>query len=199
MKLRENIVRRVTAGGRKYRVNLHFKNVFGMIEILGEKTLVPDAKAYLALKCVMKHPPKNAARCRALFEEVCSVVFPEDEKPQKHERYTDFEQDANLIRAAFWQVYGINLWRDNLTWQEFTALLEGLPNGCRYMDVIGIRAAPMPEATQYNHKERESLMKAKASVALRSTDGTEKKDIGLFSVAQTLIAYAEANGGMEHG
>jgi hypothetical protein len=41
--------------------------------------------------------------------------------------------------------------------------------------VIGIRVRPIPAPTKYNQKERESLMKAKAAVALHMTDEEQEK------------------------
>ena len=75
-----------------------------------------------------------------------------------------------MIRAAFRQVYGINLFTDSLSWFEFTELLQNLPEGNRYEDVIGIRSRPLPAPTKYNAKEREWLIKAKQQYALRMTD-----------------------------
>ena len=49
----------------------------------------------------------------------------------------DFEQDANLIYAAFYATYGISLTTvDFLHWWEFMALLEGLPETTLLQRVI---------------------------------------------------------------
>ena len=86
------------------------------------------------------------------------------------ERVTSFVQDADMIRAAFWQEYGVNLYRDSLHWFEFVALLQNLPSGNRYTDVLGIRSQELPAANKYNAKEREALMRAKAACALEVTE-----------------------------
>jgi hypothetical protein len=88
---------------------------------------------------------------------------------------TSYEQDAGLIRTAFRQVYGIDLFRADLHWFEFTELLQNLPEGNRYEEIIGIRARPMPAPTKYNAKEREWLMQAKQSVALHLTDAEQER------------------------
>ena len=108
-------------------------------------------------------------------------------------RVTSFEQDAPLIRAAFMQVYGINLWRDELHWFEFTELLQGIPEGSRYSEVIGIRVREMPEPTKWNAKERAWLAKAKASVALKRTEREIEQDYqqNVQSVFNALLPHAK--------
>jgi hypothetical protein len=90
-------------------------------------------------------------------------------------RLTSYEQDAGLIRSAFRQVYRIDLYRDKLHWLEFVELLQNLPEGNRYEDVISIRARPIPAPTKYNQHEREWLIKAKASCALHLTEAEQQK------------------------
>ena len=80
-----------------------------------------------------------------------------------------------MIRAAFMQEYGINLFRAKLHWFEFTAFLYNLPNGNKYTEVVGIRGKPIPPATKWNQQEREALIKAKAAYALNYTEDERKK------------------------
>lgn len=166
MKLQDNLPDSVKVGKRKYRIDLCFRNVLGMMDVLQDDTLIPDAREWLALKCIMKRPPKDP---RPVMIAVKNLLFP-DVKPADHKKLTDFVQDADLIRAAFWQTYHVNLYRDNLHWFEFTMLLSCLPEGSRYAEILGIRARPMPKATKYNAEERQWLMRAKASCAVKMTD-----------------------------
>ena len=54
----------------------------------------------------------------------------------------DFEQDAEYIYASFLQAYGINLLKvqNKLTWTEFKALLNALPDNTIMQQIIEIRA-----------------------------------------------------------
>ena len=176
----------VTVDGRFYRLDFDFRNVLLMMETLGRDDLLPEAREYLALKCLTRHP-KNVTKVLAA---VRGLLF--ESTPGSGERLTSFEQDAPMIRAAFRQVYGIDLFRDKLTWFEFKELLQNLPDGNRYEEVLGIRARPLPAPTKYNAKEREWLMKAKAQCALHLTDTeAEKKydkDVGrVFAGILSLI------------
>lgn len=197
MRLQDDLPHRVTAEGRTYRVNLDFRQVLRLLAVMADETLIDEAREYLALKCVMRRPPRSAKRRAAVLAAVCAVCFPQRKKATGP-KMTDFEQDADLIRAAFLQEYGVNLWRDRLHWLEFSALLAGLPEGSRYSDVLGIRARPMPAPTKYNAELRQWLTKAKAEYAVRLTKREQENSYqtGLRLMAEGLLALAEKGGDM---
>ena len=97
-----------------------------------------------------------------------------------------------MIRSAFRQVYRIDLFRDHVHWLEFTELLQNLPEGNRYEEVLGIRARPLPAPNKYNAKEREWLLKAKQQCSLHLTEKEAAKkydrDVGnVFSGLMSMI------------
>lgn len=191
MKLWERLPDRVTAGGHRYRLDLDFRNVLRMMEVLGRDDLIPSARDWLALRCIMRRPPRR--HTRDALDAVRALLFPARQKGEDGPRLTSFEQDADLIRAAFRQVYGIDLYRDKLHWIEFSALLSALPEGNRYSDILGIRARPMPSATKYNQAEREWLAKAKAACALEMDDRERARayEQGVKALFEGLVAWAE--------
>lgn len=161
MRLQDELPEGVEVDGKYYKCDFDFRNVLKMIEVLDRDDLLPEAKAHKALSFVQKHP-KNVIRT---LECVKELLFKAPRKTGGR-KVTDFIQDAGLIRAAFRQAYGIDLYRDKLHWIEFQELLNAIPEGNRYSEVVGIRARPIPAATKWNVHEREWLMKAKADVAL---------------------------------
>ena len=195
MKLHERLPDAVTVDGKRYRVDLDFRNVLRMIDVLGREDMLPGAREYVALKCVMKRPPRNTGAAIAALRE---MLFPGGKK-QSGEKMTDFVQDADLIRAAFLQAYGINLYRDRLHWLEFTGLLACLPTGSRYADILSIRARPMPKPTKYNGEERKWLAEAKAKFAVRLTDKemADSLQMSLHSTTLSLLALAQKGGGAD--
>lgn len=190
MKLYEKLPDRVRAGGRTYRLNLDFRNVLQYMEILSRDDLLPDAREYLALRKLTKHPPKQLPK---LTEAVKGLLFPETKRPASHEKLTDFAQDADLIRAAFRQSYGIDLYRDKVHWLEFSSLLNALPEGSRYSEVLGIRARPVPAPTKYNKAERDWLIKAKAQCALEKSDKeiTDAYTAGVLSAFRGMMSMVK--------
>ena len=187
MKLYESLPDGVEVDGRKYKLDFDFRNVLRMLEIMSNDDIIPDARAFLALKCLTKHP-RNVEKVLA---EVKGILF-EETPTVSGERVTSFEQDAGLIRSAFRQVYHIDLFREKLHWLEFKELLQNLPEGNRYEEILGIRSRPLPAATKYNAKEREWLIKAKQQYALHLTETEAAKkydrDVGsIFSGLMSMI------------
>lgn len=52
----------------------------------------------------------------------------------------DFEQDAERIYSAFWQIYRVDLQSSPLHWWSFRALLGNLPDTCLMGEIMRIRA-----------------------------------------------------------
>lgn len=197
MKLYERLADSIKVGRRRYKLDLDFRNVLRMMDILARDDLIPAARDYLALKCVVKHPPRHP---ETLMEELRKLLFPAHKNAGDGKRLTSFEQDADLIRAAFRQAYNVDLYRDKVHWTEFQMLLSALPEGSRYSEVLGIRARPMPAATKYNQAEREWLAKAKAACALEMSENERERAYaeGVRSLFTGLLAWAE-KGSEHHG
>lgn len=176
MKLQDRLPDFVMFKGKRVRVNLEFRNVLRMMEIMARDDLMPEAREFLALKQICRRPQKG------MIYFVKKLLFPA-EGTEEHKRITDFEQDAELIQAAFMQVYGINLFRDKLHWFEFMAFLSGLPTGNRYTEVLNIRTRPMPPATKWNADERAWLARAKAEHAIHLNE-KERESTYRHNVAQ---------------
>ena len=190
MKLHEMLPDGVTVDGKFYKMDFNFRNVFRMIDVLDRDDLLPEAKEYNALRCLCKKP-RNVHKVLA---EVKRVLFPAARKTDG-QKITDFAQDAGLIRAAFRQAYGIDLYRENLHWIEFTELLNAIPEGSRYAEIVGIRARPIPAPNKWNQNEREWLIKAKRDVAIEMTDKerAERYDRDVANIAAVLLAMAEGS------
>lgn len=192
MKLQDRLPDGVTVDGRYYRLDFDFRNVLNMLHELNRDDIMPEVRAWRAVRCLTKRP-KNEEKVLAA---VCVLLF--DTPKRSGQKVTDFEQDAGLIRAAFRQAYGIDLYRDKLHWIEFTELLNALPNGSRFAEVVGIRARPMPAATKYNAEERAWLARAKADVALHIDDEEEREERyrqDIRAVGSALLTWA----GSKHG
>jgi hypothetical protein len=196
MKLQDRLPDGVTVDGKFYKMDFSFRNVLRMIEVLDDNNLMPGARAYNALHCLCKRP-KNVFK---VLEAVKGLLFTAPRK-KDGQRVTDWVQDAGLIRAAFRQAYGIDLYRDKLHWIEFQELLNAIPEGNRYSEVVGIRARPIPAATKWNAHEREWLMKAKADVALEMDEAERMKRYqqDVANIASVLMGMARKKEVNENG
>lgn len=196
MKLQDRLPDSVVVDGKRYKLDLDFRNVLRMIDVLDRDDMMPEANAYKALSFVCKRP-KNAVR---VLESIKGLLF---KAPRKTggQKVTDFIQDAGLIRAAFRQAYGIDLYREKLHWIEFTELLNAIPEGSRYAEVVGIRARPMPAATKWNRHEREWLAKAKADCRLEMSEKerADRYEKDVANIAAFLMGMAQAKDVNENG
>lgn len=185
MKLYEHLPDHVKVNGRKVRLDLDFRNVLRMIDILVQDDLTDEAMEWLAMKCICRHPVKG------MVPAVKKLLFPQDVKKAK-ERIMDYAQDADLIRAAFQQAYGIDLYSEKLHWFRFSCLLACIPEGTKFNDVLSIRARPIPEATKYNTEERNWLIQAKAKVRLELSEKElqNKYEKDVSDIAAVLMGMA---------
>lgn len=80
----------------------------------------------------------------------------------------DFEQDANLIFAAFYATYGISLTTvDFLHWWEFMALFEGLPETTLMQRVIYWRTVDVAGLPKH---EKNHVLKMRKTFALKEQE-----------------------------
>lgn len=187
MRLYEKLPNHLIVNGRKIKLKLDFRNVLRMMDVLSDDDLLPEAREYLALKCICRHPKKGT------LKEIKRFLFGEPDG-EYHERITDMTQDAELILSAFRQVYGIDLLKMRLHWFEFSALLSCLPNTTKYTDILSIRARPIPVATQYNTEERQWLMKAKLMYGLKFSE-KEQKEMFRHSMKGLASGFSSMAGG----
>lgn len=184
MKLHERPVDSVHFGGRTYRIDADFRNVLRAIDIMDDATLWPDIRTEKALRCFVRG--RLATDRAGLLEAVLRAVMGESKGSGK--RVMDYDKDADMIFAAFWQAYGIDLHHDRLHWSAFRALLANLPDDTRMMQVVDIRTRPVPAPNRHNKGQRAALMRAKAAVALKPAITPQQSADNLAAV---LIAMAE--------
>lgn len=85
-----------------------------------------------------------------------------------------FWQDEELIYAAFYQQYGIDLSRAELHWWQFKALLLGLSEDTRLFKVIQYRCRDISQMT--NNEEKRFYKRMKALYRLCDHRSEEEKD-----------------------
>lgn len=111
MRLQDRLPDSVTVGRRRYKVDLDFRNVLDMMDIMADKSLLEESRLYLALKCVMRHVPRKLTIQDAILQQLTVLCFPKDKRTEDEKPSMSLKQDADLIIGAFRQSYGINLFR----------------------------------------------------------------------------------------
>ena len=107
MKLYERLPEKVRVNGKTVKCDFDFRNVLRMLETLARDDLTEEARAYIAVKCVAKRVKVNPSD---FLNSVYPLLFSEKKSTDDQTKLTDFDQDADYIRAAFLQAYGINLY-----------------------------------------------------------------------------------------
>ena len=130
-----------------------------------------------------------------LLQAIINLIFPKARQTGQNARSFDFQQDAQLIYASFYQAYGMDLFEQQgkLHWWSFMALLNGLPSDTKLSEVISIRTRPIPKATRYNARERNELLRLKHIYALHISEEERQQNLqtGLAKIAQCLISMAQ--------
>ena len=175
----------VTVNGQKYALTPAFDNVLSMYEAI--ENLDEWDKPEVMLYYLLKKPPKKPSV--ELLKAVVGILF----KPSKGgEKKFDFVQDAELIYAAFYQAYGIDLIQEQgkLHWWKFSALLNGLPSDTRFSEIVSIRTRPIPAPTKYNEQERQNLIRLKREYALKLS--TEERNEQLQNSLRQVVGWLQS-------
>lgn len=186
MKPYDDLPASVEHQGQVYELDLSYGAFFAVADILEDDRLMYGQKISTALDIfVIGEHPDDPELLKAIYE-----LLKDDRPKQSGPVYMDIEQDWAFICAGFQQTYGIDLYADKsihiLRWQ---ALLQGLPKDTKLMDIIGIRAAEIPEPNKHNAKQIAELTRLKAQYALKGTG----KDFqtGLGGLFDMLMANAK--------
>lgn len=182
-----------------FRLNTSFQTVLKCYEVFSDKLLTDYEKIEVCLWLLIK--PKfvlhffNPEQKTELFNTVFKNFIDVSGKRTSEEKHFDFTQDAGFIYSSFLQCYNIDLLKcgNKIHWHSFIALFNGLSDDTKIMQVISIRARPMPKATKYNVEERNQLIKLKQLYRLNLSEEERKKQFqeGLAKMALTLQGLAK--------
>lgn len=179
----------VEVDGKAYALTPAFDNVLNLYECMDgcDTAGKMELMAYYLLRDPCDDPAVIAAAAKA--------IFPAPTDHGETAKCFDFLQDGAYIYAAFMQAYGIDLVEERgwLHWWKFNALLQGLPSGTKFSEIVKIRLQPMPPATKHNAAERAELARLKSVFALKKSETERQKDLqdGLKMMAAALISMAK--------
>jgi len=173
MRLNDPLVTFIEFEGKERPIDLTFDNVLDVFDILEDSELFPEEKVNMALGLLLNNFDETSQGSadqqfllfNYILENYISVgntdVVETDRlgnpmpSAGKENRSINLVHDAKYIYASFRQI-GINLFEEQgrLSWEEFQALLESLPDDTILSRIIQIRNWEPSKGESTREKER---------------------------------------------
>ena len=153
----------VEISGGKYGINTDFRRWIEFEEMI---RINPPAKRYAEIlkKYYISLPPEFSEAVYALCRFYAGGIMPQKSMADAGKRLYSYSQDADLIYCAFYAQYHIDLEKENMHWWKFLALLRGLDENSRFMQVVRLRSIDLSEIKDKNEKARISGLQRKYSL-----------------------------------
>lgn len=161
----------------EFPLNLSFDNVLRLFEMWRDEDVPEFVKPHFGIRILTGETLEDftveemSEVFNEVFEEHISLSTVEDNhveydlagNPMKttasnsgqEKAPYDIRYDGDYIYASFLQAYGIDLFdvQGELHWKKFNALLSGLPEGTKFMEVIKIRKWKPQKGDSAEYKE----------------------------------------------
>lgn len=162
---------------KEYALDLSFNNVLKLFEMWRDEDVPEFVKPHFGIRILTGEALEDftveemAEIFNEVFEEHISLSTVEDNHVEydlagnpmrttasngKQEQAPyDIRYDGDYIYASFLQAYGIDLFdvQGKLHWKKFNALLSGLPEGTKFMEVVKIRKWKAQKGDSAEYKE----------------------------------------------
>ena len=153
----------------EYPLDLSFNNVLKLFEMWRDEDVPEFVKPHFGIRILTGET--LAEIFNEVFEEHISLSEVEDNHVEydlagnpmkttvsddtKQRAPYDIRYDGDYIYASFLQAYGIDLFdvQGELHWKKFNALLSGLPEGTKFMEVVKIRKWKAQKGDSAEYKE----------------------------------------------
>lgn len=181
----------------EFPLNLSFDNVLRLFEMWRDEDVPEFVKPHFGIRILTGETLEDftveemSEVFNEVFEEHISLSTVEDNhveydlagNPMKttasngkqEQAPYDIRYDGDYIYASFLQAYGIDLFdvQGKLHWKKFNALLSGLPEGTKFMEVIKIRKWKPQKGDSTEYKEE--MRKLQKDYALPYEDVEEEE------------------------
>ena len=171
----------VIIGSGFYPVKVDFKNWIKISELLeDEKDMDAEKLAQIFSLCYYVLPETVEEALGGVIEFYsCGKrhEIKEDGGGRNGARVFSLKEDGELIYAAFFSQYKIDLLNEPLHWYKFCALLSGLSHEHKLFKVIYYRSAKLADIK--SKEEREHILKMKRIYKLSDNRSEEEKSADL--------------------
>ena len=191
MRLNDPLIDSFEFEGVIYPINLAFNRVLDVFDVLSDKVLNNFEKAEVAISILLDkedidyplyvdlwiYIKENFIDLSEEEEQLFDLhgnPIPKPTQKNNEPKLIDFKKDAEFIYASFLQAYNINLFRshDKLSWIEFRALVNALPDDTIMQRIIEIRQWEPRRGDSDEYKENMRRLKNK----YRLMDGEDEND-----------------------
>ncbi len=162
--------------GKKYKINVDFRNIISFEQKLQDKSIEDSKKIEYGLRCFYpaffyEENYYNLLKQPQLYKEACNklIWFYKCGREDYHKtngkskgsskQIYSYEYDDEYIWSAFYEVYGIDLTTDKLHWWKFKAILKSLPDTTEFMKIQSYRVYEGKDENIKNLKEYWELPK----------------------------------------
>ena len=192
--LYDDVPHSVKFKGVEYQLNLMFDVVLLAFSALSDQGMTPEDRLETFLSILVKGRLPAVGSWPELFDVLLELLNPTKPKAQQYDingdpieppdkkksLSFDFDVDADLIYAAFWQTYGIDLvkQRGKLHWYSFKALLNGLPDDTLFTKVRQIRQTDLSKIKDKEQKREMRRMKREVALPDEGDQREESEEYG---------------------
>ncbi len=155
----------VVVGGLEYPIRTDFRDWMLFEQLILAKDSGDDPRFQMLEWYECEPPPTLDAALLALLD-FYKANRREAKEPQQKStlkkptpRAYDFDVDAGLIYAAFWQAYHIDLTQADMHWWKFCALMDALPHDTEFVRAMGYRVADTTGMSKQEKKHMEKMKK----------------------------------------
>lgn len=164
---------------RKYPVYTSFRNWIQIAQMAANGSLKEDRNAAKALALCYKDnlPPNIVSAFLGMLQFLnrgADLTAPRG-KREKSVPLFSFSQDADIIYAAFYSKYGIDLTRSELHWYAFCALFSSLSEDNPFQTVLKIRT--FDEHKLKDPQKRRKLVALKQKFGLEQNGNAREVDV----------------------
>lgn len=161
-----DLPRKIEVKNTKYKVRTDFKTWINVESILTDENIPSNFKLFVIAnnldlfygnEKIFKEPMDAVINGILSFWRMFKESDSKGTSNASNDRAYDYEQDFDLICAAFKQQYDINLRREQMHWFEYKSLFDGLTKETQFIKIVGYRTMDLNKVPKEQRKEYRRL------------------------------------------
>lgn len=175
--LTDDFPRELVIKGESYKIKYDFRTWIKFSQIMYGCLPVGD-KIVKVLRLVFDECPSSLDEAITSMRDFYNPPKKQtkEEKKSKGKRVYDFEYDAELIYAAFFQQYGIDLSESDMHWHKFKLLFDNLTDITKFIKVVQYRSTDISKIKDKEQKKFYSEMKRMYQLPDNRTEKQKEED-----------------------